>query len=230
MIGIIGAMALEIDGLKKEMENTSANTISGVEFSVGVIGGTEVVIAQAGVGKVNAAVTAQTMILKYNPSVIINIGVAGGIEPSLKIGDIVVADKVCEHDMDTTAVGDEPGFISGIDTVYMHCDSEISNIISECAKDMGLHTVRGTIATGDIFVAEDSVRNRIAQLFNGVAAEMEGGAIGHVCVMNNVPFAILRAMSDCANDDSKIDFPTFAVKAAENSIEIISGFLNRYKG
>ena len=230
MIGIIGAMALEIDGLKKEMENMSANTISGVEFSVGVIGGTEVVIAQAGVGKVNAAVTAQTMILKYNPSVIINIGVAGGIEPSLKIGDIVVADKVCGHDMDTTAVGDEPGFITGIDTVYMHCDSEISNIISECAKDMGLHTVRGTIATGDIFVAEDSVRNRIAQLFNGVAAEMEGGSIGHVCVMNNVPFAILRAMSDCANDDSKVDFPVFAAKAAENSIKIILRFLNTYKG
>lgn len=230
MIGIIGAMALEIDGLKKEMENTSANTISGVEFSVGVIGGTEVVIAQAGVGKVNAAVTAQTMILKYNPSVIINIGVAGGIEPSLKIGDIVVADKVCEHDMDTTAVGDEPGFITGIDTVYMHCDSEISNIISQCAKDMGLHTVRGTIATGDIFVAENSVRNRISQLFNGVAAEMEGGSIGHVCVMNNVPFAILRAMSDCANDDSKVDFPVFAAKAAENSIKIILRFLNTYKG
>lgn len=230
MIGIIGAMALEIDGLKKEMENTSANTISGVEFSVGVIGGTEVVIAQAGVGKVNAAVTAQTMILKYNPSVIINIGVAGGIEPSLKIGDIVVADKVCEHDMDTTAVGDEPGFITGIDTVYMHCDSEISNIISQCAKDMGLHTVRGTIATGDIFVAENSVRNRISQLFNGVAAEMEGGSIGHVCVMNNVPFAILRAMSDCANDDSKVDFPVFAAKAAENSIQIILRFLNTYKG
>ena len=230
MIGIIGAMALEIDGLKKEMENTSANTISGVEFSVGVIGGTEVVIAQAGVGKVNAAVTAQTMILKYNPSVIINIGVAGGIEPSLKIGDIVVADKVCEHDMDTTAVGDEPGFITGIDTVYMHCDSEISNIISVCAKDMGLHTVRGTIATGDIFVAENSVRNRISQLFNGVAAEMEGGSIGHVCVMNNVPFAILRAMSDCANDDSKVDFPVFAAKAAENSIQIILRFLNTYKG
>ena len=230
MIGIIGAMALEIDGLKKEMENTSANTISGVEFSVGVIGGTEVVIAQAGVGKVNAAVTAQTMILKYNPSVIINIGDAGGIAPSLKIGDIVVADKVCEHDMDTTAVGDEPGYITGIDTVYMHCDSEISNIISQCAKDMGLHTVRGTIATGDIFVAENSVRNRISQLFNGVAAEMEGGSIGHVCVMNNVPFAILRAMSDCANDDSKVDFPVFAGKAAENSIKIILRFLNTYKG
>ena len=140
------------------------------------------------------------------------------------------ADFVAQLLFGMTAVGDEPGFITGIDMVYMHCDSEISNIISECAKDMGLNTVRGTIATGDIFVAEDSVRNRIAQLFNGVAAEMEGGAIGHVCVMNDVPFAILRAMSDCANDDSKIDFPTFAVKAAANSIEIISGFLNRYKG
>lgn len=230
MLGIIGAMASEVDGLKAKMSERKIETISGVEFCSGKIGNTDVVIAQAGVGKVNAAVTAQTMILKYYTTALINIGVAGGIDPSLRIGDIVVADKVVEHDMDTTAVGDEPGFITGIDCVYMDCDKSISELMIQCSNEVGLHTISGTIASGDIFVAEDSVRNKIKNLFNGAAAEMEGAAIGHVCTMNNVPFAVLRAMSDCANDDSKVDFPTFAAKAAENSIEIITKFLLNYKG
>ncbi len=228
MIGIIGAMASEVDGLKEIMPDKTTDTISGVEFCSGSIGGTDVVVAQAGVGKVNAAVTAQTMILKYNTSALVNIGVAGGIEPSLGIGDIVIADKVVEHDMDTTAVGDEAGFISGIDRVYMDCDGEISDLMYDVACGMGIHTIRGVIASGDVFVSEDSVRNRIAEQFNGAAAEMEGGAIGHVCTMNNVPFAVLRAMSDCANNDSVVDFPTFARESAKKSIEIITEFLRRY--
>lgn len=225
MIGIIGAMASEVDGLKAKMTDCKTETVSGVEFCSGTINRTQTVVAQAGVGKVNAAVTAQTMILKYGVDAVINIGVAGGIEGSLKIGDIVVADRVVEHDMDTTAVGDEPGFITGIDCVYMDCDAAISNRIYECAKQTGIHTIRGTIASGDIFVAEDSVRNRISDQFNAAAAEMEGAAIGHVCTMNNVPFAVLRAMSDCANDGSHVDFPTFAAEAAKKSIEIITLFL-----
>lgn len=227
MIGIIGAMASEVDGLKSKMSDCKTETISGVDFCSGAIAKTDVVVAQAGVGKVNAAVTAQTMILHYGVDAVINIGVAGGIEPSLKIGDIVVADRVVEHDMDTTAVGDEPGFITGIDRVYMDCDKAISDLIYESAIEAGVHTIRGTIASGDIFVAEDSVRNRISEQFNAAAAEMEGAAIGHVCTMNNVPFAVLRAMSDCANDNSHVDFPTFAAAAAEKSIEIITKFLSK---
>lgn len=227
MIGIIGAMASEVDGLKAIMPDASVETISTVEFYSGTINGTEVVVAQAGVGKVNASVTAQTMILRYGVNALINIGVAGGIEPSLKIGDIVVASSLVEHDMDTTAVGDEPGFITGIDKVYMDTDKDISDLIFECSENLGLHTVRGVIATGDIFVSTDDVRDRLRSQFNAAAAEMEGGAIGHVCTMNNIPFAVLRAMSDCANDDSKVDFPTFAAEAAKKSIEIIKLFLKK---
>lgn len=225
MIGIIGAMASEVDGLKAKMQNTENETISGIDFCSGTIGGQNIVVAQAGVGKVNAAVTAQTMILRYNVSALINIGVAGGIEKSLKIGDIVVANRVVEHDMDTTAVGDEPGFITGIDRVYMDCDKVMAEKIYNCANKLGIHTIYGTIASGDIFVAKDSERNRIAELFGGAAAEMEGASIGHVCTMNSVPFVVLRAMSDCANDDSCVDFPTFAAEAAKKSIEIITMFL-----
>lgn len=225
MIGIIGAMASEVDGLKNKMTDMKTETFSGIDFCSGKVCGRKIVVAQAGVGKVNAAVTAQTMILKYGVGAVINIGVAGGIEESLKIGDMVVAERVVEHDMDTTAVGDEPGFISGINRVYMDCDSKMVREIADCANETGVHTVCGTIASGDIFVAGSAVRNRISELFGAAAAEMEGAAIGHVCTMNDIPFVVLRSMSDCANDDSKVDFPVFAAAAAEKSIEIITRFL-----
>ena len=227
MIGIIGAMASEVDGLKAIMSDAKIKNVSTVDFYSGSINGTDVVVAQAGVGKVNAAVTAQTMILEYGVDMLINIGVAGGIADSLKIGDIVVASSLVEHDMDTTAIGDEPGFITGIDKVYMDTDKKVSDMILECADDLKLNTLSGVIATGDIFVSTDQVRDRLRNQFNAVAAEMEGGAIGHVCTMNNIPFAVLRAMSDCANDDSKVDFPIFATEAAKKSIEIIKLFLKK---
>lgn len=227
MIGIIGAMASEVDGLKSIMSELEVRTISTVDFYKGKINGTDVVVAQAGVGKVNAALTAQTMILEYNVKMIINIGVAGGIADNLRIGDIVVADRVCEHDMDTTPLGDPAGFITGLDCVYMDCDKKVSDLIMECTKELGYNAMYGTIASGDIFVSTDIERNKIRDIFGGVAAEMEGAAIGHVCTMNNIPFAVLRAMSDCANDDSKVDFPTFAEKSAKNSIDIIKLFLSK---
>lgn len=227
MIGIIGAMSSEVDGLKEIMTEKSIKIVSSVEFVSGKINGRDVVVAKAGVGKVNAALTAQTMILEYAVSKLINIGVAGGIAENLKIGDIVVATKVVEHDMDTTAIGDEPGFITGLDCVYMETDEETSDLICECSNELGLNTVRGVIASGDLFVADNETRDRIASVFGASAAEMEGAAIGHVAVMNNVPFAVIRSMSDCANDESKVDFPTFAAMAAKNSIEIIKRFIGR---
>lgn len=227
MIGIIGAMSSEVDGLKEIMTETEIKTISSVKFYSGKINGVNAVVAQAGVGKVNAAVTAQTMILEYGVDKVINIGVAGGLAPSLKIGDVVIADKVVEHDMDTTAVGDDPGFVSGIDKVYMECDSEITQAVLECTKILGLNSMVGTIASGDVFVSDDIQRNRIIKLFDAAAAEMEGASIGHVCTMNGVAFSVIRTMSDCANDDSKVDFPTFAAMTAKTSIEIIKLFCEK---
>lgn len=230
MIGIIGAMASEVQGLKAIMENTETFTISSVEFYVGNINGTAVVIAEAGIGKVNAAVTAQTMILKYNTKYIINIGVAGGLNSTLNIGDIVVADKVVEHDMDTTPCGDDPGYITGINMSYMPCDKRLTDLLTECSSELGIHTIIGTIASGDQFICTDSQRKKIIDTFNASAAEMEGASIGHVCTMNNVSFAVLRAISDNANGDSTMDFPSFCELAANNSIKIISLMLKKIGG
>ncbi len=228
LIGIIGAMEVEVQALKDLMDNAELKEISSVVFYRGKINGIDTVVAVAGVGKVNAAVCAQTMILEYSPDYIINTGVAGGLSEELKIGDAAVADKVAEHDMDTSPLGDELGFITGINKVYMQCDEYISGLMYDAAKSVdGINTVRGTIASGDQFIASEEQRRFIKKNFNAVAAEMEGAAIGHVCTMNNVKFGVLRAISDGANSDSTIDFPTFTKMAVKNTVEIIVKMLDK---
>lgn len=228
MLGIIGAMRCEIEGLINEMEDVSVKKISSVDFYSGKLCGTEVVVAEAGVGKVNAAVTAQTMILSYGVDCLINSGVAGGLAPALRIGDVCIADKTCEHDMDTTPLGDDPGFITGLDRVYMECDKNVSRLLYDCTKELGINVITGTIASGDQFIATDEQRKKLIDLFGAAAAEMEGASIGHVCAMNNTRYAVLRAISDGANDNSDMDFPTFCQFAADNAVKIIKAFLKKY--
>lgn len=230
IVGIIGAMDVEVDSLKNLMSNPCIDQIGSVLYYKGEINGVECVVAVAGVGKVNAAVCAQTMILKYSPDVLINIGVAGGLDERLGVGDVVVAETVVEHDMDTTACGDLAGFISGLNRVYIDCDKKMVERLYKAAKEIsGLNVIKGVIASGDQFISLESQRNRIISEFHAAAAEMEGASIGHVCAMSNVPFAVMRAISDGANHDSAVDFPTFAKMAAKNSIDIILKLLNNIK-
>ena len=224
-IGIIGAMDIEVRTLKDMMDNAVTDKVSGMEFYKGRINGADTVVAVAGVGKVNAAVCAQTMILQYSPDYIINVGVAGGMSDKLGIGDIAVADAVCEHDMDTTPIGDPKGFISGLNTVYIKTDPRVTDMICAAAKALGLNYERGVIASGDQFISTQEQRAAIKSEFNAIAAEMEGAAIGHAAAMNGVPFAVIRALSDGANEESVDDYPTFAKKAAANSVAIITKFL-----
>ena len=217
LVGIIGAMDLEVQALKGLMDNAVVETISTIDFYKGNINGVETVVAVAGVGKVNAAVCSQTMILKYSPDIMINVGVAGGLSDEFKIGDIAVADSVVEHDMDTSPIGDPVGLISGINLVNI---SKVGTITSK----------RGVIASGDQFISKQEQRDRIKDNFGAIAAEMEGASIGHVCYMNGVPFGVLRAISEGANDDSHMDYPEFAKMAAANSIKIILELLNSING
>ncbi len=225
-VGIIGALELEVEALKRLMDKCRVNTVSGVDFFIGKINGTDTVVAAAGVGKVNAAVCAQTMILKYSPDLVINIGVAGGLSKELKIGDIAIADAVVEHDMDTTATGEPLGYIYGLETVEMPCDKKTADMLERAVGGAGdIYVQCGIIASGDQFISTQEQRNKIIDNFGAIAAEMEGASIGHVCTMNKVPFAVLRAISDGANDSSPVDFETFAKTAADNSVKIIIEFL-----
>lgn len=230
LIGIIGAMELEVKALKELMTDAEIEKISTIEFYKGKINGVNTVVAVAGVGKVNAAVCTQTMLLRFSPDAVINVGVAGGLAKNFKIGDIAIADSVVQHDMDTSPIGDPVGFVSGINMVNIPCDKKIADLMQRAVSTLeDLHSERGVIASGDQFISKDEEREYITSNFDAIAAEMEGASIGHVCYMNDTPFGVLRAISDGANDNSDMDYPTFAKMAASNSIKIIKEMLNYIK-
>lgn len=227
MIGIIGAMDIEVEKIKAFLTDTQTETISGVNFVRGKFEDKDIVVAKCGVGKVFSGLCAEAMILKYSPELIINVGVAGCLDESLKIGDIVIADSVCQHDMDTSPLGDPVGMLSDINIIKIPANKKAYELFSECAKELELPFSVGTIASGDQFVSSADKKKFIIDNFGAKSCEMEGGAIGHVCYVNNVPFAVLRAMSDGADDGAKMDFPTFAKLAAENSTRVIKAFLSK---
>ncbi|MBR2916214.1 MAG: 5'-methylthioadenosine/adenosylhomocysteine nucleosidase [Clostridia bacterium] len=227
MIGIIGAMKPEIDGIKAIIENKKTQTISGVEYVSGTVDGTEVVAAQCGIGKVFAAICAQTMILEYSPEKIINVGVGGTLSNELSIGDIAVATEVVQHDMDTSPLGDPVGLLSGINIVKIPCDKELSEKFTKCAQELNIKVIKGVIASGDQFIAAEEQKEKIKKNFSAIACEMEGGSIGQVCYVNKVPFCVVRAISDSADGEAEMDYPNFMKMAADNSAEVIKRFLKR---
>ena len=224
-IGIIGAMQMEVDNLKEAMENQTITQVSGISFVSGTIGNVEVVAAVCGVGKVFAAICAEAMILKFDVEMVINIGVAGTLTKDLGVLDVAVATQVMQHDMDTSALGDPVGLISGINQIFFETDEKMRTIMCECLKDKGVKYLPGTIATGDLFVHDAEKKAQIRERFGAIAAEMEGGSIGHVCFVNQVPFLVLRAISD--GDGGAMDYQTFAEKAAMVSIEVVLEFIER---
>lgn len=221
MTGIICAMTIEAEGIISDMENKEVTVISGIEYTVGKLYGKDVVVAVCGVGKVFAAACAQTMILKYAPKEIINVGVAGSLVADLKVFDVAVARDLCQHDMDTTSIGDPIGLLSGIKKVKLPACERINKALIECLKSSGLNYKEGTIASGDQFIAEREKKNWIRDTFDAVACEMEGGSVAQICYINGVDFAVLRAISD----EEGGDYAVFAKKAAENSAMIIKEYI-----
>ena len=225
MIGIIGAMQTEVDLLISKIENAETKIISGISFVSGKIYEKEVVVAKCGIGKVFAALCAQTMILEYGVKMLINTGVGGAISDELDIGDIAVSDFVVQHDMDTTALGDPLGLISGINVVKIAADEGLVADFCRAAKEKGARHLVGTIASGDTFISSAEKKKNIAAAFDAVVCEMEGAAIGQVCYVNKTPFCIVRAVSDKADGSSGVDYMTFVAAAAEKNASVILEFL-----
>ncbi len=225
-IGIIGAMEIEVKELIESMENINKETISSIIYYEGQLQGKNVVVAKCGVGKVHAAVCAQTMILKYKPDTIINTGVAGSLSSELDIADIVISENVVQHDMDTSGIGDPLGFISGINIINIPCSEKLVGQIEKSAKIIeNTNVFKGTIASGDQFICSQDKKDYIVKNFDALCAEMEGAAIGQVCYLNNVDFCIVRAISDKADGSAHMDFPTFVQIAAKKSTKMINTLL-----
>lgn len=220
-LGIIGAMQIEVDAVVAAMRDVSSETCGGIAFTSGKIGRTEVVCAVCGIGKVYAAMCAQAMIVRFAPDVIVNTGVGGSLTPRLSIGDVAVSESVVQYDMDTTAVGDPAGLISGLNLVYIPADENLARAVSGIIRDMGIRCERGVIATGDRFVADAPTKKQISEAHSAVVCEMEGAAVGQVCAVNGVPFCIIRAVSDNADSGACEDYPSFAARAAKNSAKAV---------
>ncbi len=230
MVGIIGAMKVEVESLIKIISDYTVEIISDIEFYRGKLHNTDVIVAKSGVGKVNAAICTQTMILKYSPQLIINIGVAGCVADNMSMGDIVIATEVVQHDVDTSAVGDPVGMISGINLINIPCSKNTVSLLKTAAENLeGFSAFTGIVASGDQFLNDQSKTKWIGEKFNAVACEMEGGSIGQVCYINKVDFGIIRAVSDNGDQDSGKNYNEFIQLAAKNSIALIVSFLQTYQ-
>lgn len=225
MIGIIGAMSVEVEALKEMTENAVTEVVSGVEFVRGKICGKDVVIAKCGVGKVFAAICAEAMILKYSPDCIINTGVAGSLSRSLHVLDVAISDGVIQHDMDTSPLGDPRGLLSGINKVEIEASEKLVGVIKSSADMLGIKNKIGIILSGDQFISESSEKSQLAEDFGGIACEMEGASIGHVCYVNGVDFAVIRAISDSLDGVGSMEFGEFVGEAAKQSQRLMMKIL-----
>jgi adenosylhomocysteine/aminodeoxyfutalosine nucleosidase len=219
-IAIMGAMPEEIEPLLAKVENIKKIEYADNNYYEATYKGKELVIAYSKIGKVFSSLTASTLLEKFSCTTLLFSGVAGAINPSLKIGDLIIADKLCQHDLDITVFGHPHGFVPE-GAVFVESDMKLRTIAKDVASQNGLSLIEGTIATGDQFVASYERKAFIESTFNADALEMEGASVAVVCDALNVPFFILRAISDTASDDANIDFDEFMINSAKISANFI---------
>ena len=222
-IGIIGAMELEVEELKSRLTNEKITKKAGMAFHEGFLNGASVVIVRCGIGKVNAALCVQILADLFDVTHIINTGVAGSLNAKLDIGDILVSVDAVHHDMDVSPLGYEPGIVPQMAESYFKADARLTDLaLSSCEKvNPDVRAIKGRVVSGDQFIAKKEVKERLISLFHGDCAEMEGASIAHGCYLNGIPFVIIRAISDKADDSAQMDYPTFEKAAASHCAKLV---------
>jgi adenosylhomocysteine/aminodeoxyfutalosine nucleosidase len=227
-LAIMGAMQEEIEPLLAYFDKVNVVEYANNKYYEVSYNGLEIVIAYSKIGKVFASLTASTMIERFGCDTLLFSGVAGGINPKLKIGDLIIADKLCQHDLDITAFGHPHGFVPG-GKVFVETSKELREIAIKVANENDLNVIEGTIATGDQFVHSNERKEFIEKTFSADALEMEGASVAVVCDALNVPFFILRAISDTADMDAGFDFDEFLKSSAKNSADYLIKILKELK-
>lgn len=227
MIGIIGAMASEVNALKANMTDKKITKRAKMEFCSGKLFGTDAVVVKCGVGKVNAALCVQNLIYEFSPELIINTGCAAGIGDGVHIGDIVIAKNAVQHDVDYGPLDDERGYLDIIERVYVPADKENSKKLADIARSLGVNTFIGTIATGDQFICNTKLKDDIKNHFGALAVEMEGAAVAHASYLNGVPFVVLRSVSDSGDDEAIENFEKFVEEVNKKNMAILKEFLQK---
>ncbi|MBP3279476.1 MAG: 5'-methylthioadenosine/adenosylhomocysteine nucleosidase [Butyrivibrio sp.] len=227
-IGIIGAMEVEVEALKSEMNVKSVVTKASMEFCEGTIGNTEVVIVRSGVAKVNAGICVQILVDLFNVTHIINTGVAGSLDARINIGDIVLSTDACYHDVDATVFGYKKGEVPQLGIHAFPADASLREAakaaIKKAAPDLGVF--EGRVCSGDQFVSSPDVKKAIIDEQGGMCTEMDGAAIAQGCYLNKIPFVIIRAISDKADGSDIVDYPVFEEKAAHDCAALVKEMIS----
>jgi adenosylhomocysteine/aminodeoxyfutalosine nucleosidase len=227
-IAIMGAMPEEIEPIIGKLQNLKETVYAANKYYEGTYNGTEVVVAYSKIGKVFATLTATSLIEKFECDTLLFSGVAGAISDELNIGDLIIANALCQHDLDITAFGHPYGYVPEGE-VCISTSEELRNIAKEVASSKGITLKEGIIATGDQFVANAQRKEWIGETFNADALEMEGASVAVVCSSLGIPFFILRAISDSADMDASFNFDEFLESSAKISADFILSMVEKIK-
>ena len=220
-LGIIGAMDVEVAVLKAKMENVTVTTRAGMEYYAGTLEGLPAVVVQCGVGKINAAMCTQILIDCFDVTAIVNTGIAGSLCAELDIGDLVISRDAIHHDFDLHFWGRPIGQVPGLDVIAFPADEKLMNAAFAAAEaENAGHTRIGRVASGDQFICSKEQKEKIIADTQAVCAEMEGASIAHTAYRNGIPFVIIRAISDKADDSAEMDYPTFEAIAAQRCANV----------
>ncbi|MFV0529169.1 MAG: 5'-methylthioadenosine/adenosylhomocysteine nucleosidase [Lachnospiraceae bacterium] len=226
-IGIIGAMDEEINQLIEVLDHDTVTVKAQMEFHEGQLEGKPVVLVRSGIGKVNAGICAQILADVFDVSCIINTGIAGGMREEIHIGDIVISEDVLHHDVDAQGFGYERGQIPRMDTLSFPANRRLIELARQICTQVNpeIQVFVGRVLTGDQFIAEQARKKEIQEWFHGDCTEMEGAAIAQAAYLNQLPFVIIRAISDNANEEATVDYPTFEKQAILHSVRLIKGLV-----
>lgn len=222
-VGIIGAMEVEVDALKRDMKIHRIVSKAGMEFCEGVLCGQYAVVVRSGIGKVNAAVCTQILMDDFHADTVINTGIAGSLKAEINIGDMVISTDLVHHDMDARGFGYPLGQIPQMDAFSFTADDELAELAKKACEEVNpeIQVFRGRIVSGDQFISDQDVKKKIAQNFDGYCTEMEGASIAQTAHLNKVPFVVIRAISDKADDSATMDYPAFERLAVEHSVRLV---------
>ena len=231
MLGIIGAMDEEVAKIKERLENVEVQTFGGMDFYKGNFEGKSVVVVRSGIGKVNAAVCAQILADRYQVSGIVNTGIAGSLMAKIDIGDIVLSTDALQHDMDATNFGYPAGQIPRMDVLSLPAVPKMLALAKECCGRVNpeIHTYEGRVVSGDQFISDQKKKDWLIETFHGYCTEMEGAAIAQAAYLNGIPFLIIRAISDKADNSANVDYPTFEAQAIIHSVNLMLEMIRCYE-
>lgn len=227
MLGIIGAMEEEVESFLKEMQDYKETNKAGMTFYAGTLCEKEVIIVKSGIGKVNMAMCTQILIDEFKVDKVINTGVAGGLHSEIEIGDIVVSTDALQHDVDCSVFGDPVGTIPRMDCSTFPADKEMIRVAKEACEKVNpdIKCLTGRVVSGDQFIESAEKKQFLVQQFDPYCAEMEGAAMAHVAYLNKVPFVIIRAISDKADNSAQMNYEEFKTQAIIHTVRLVKEFV-----